>query len=189
MTVEPSIRNASLSDAARIAEIYSHYVASTAITFEYEPPTSQEMANRIKSIQRSYPYLVAELDGEIMGFAYASFFKARPAYDRSVEVSIYLDKDARGSGLGRKLYDALEAYLGNMGILNLYACIAKPISLNDPHLSDASIRFHEKCGYSLIGTFHKCGYKFDTWYDMVFMEKFIGEHAPDPRHPSIPLLK
>ena len=101
------IRDAKLSDAPRLLEIYSYYVKNTAITFEYEPPTSEEFAARMRSTLAFYPYVVAELDGRPVGYAYASTFKGRPAYDWAVETSIYVARGHAGRGIGRALHDAL----------------------------------------------------------------------------------
>lgn len=172
---ETTIRPATLADAARLLEIYAHYVECTAITFEYEVPTLAEFQNRISTISKSYPYLVIERSGRVLGYAYAGVFKDRAAYNWACEVTIYLDKDAKGLGLGRKLYDALEAELKTMGMLNLYACIGYP-ELEDQYLTQNSANFHQHLGYETVGRFHKCGYKFNRWYDMIWMEKLIGQH-------------
>lgn len=175
-----NIRTATEKDAAAIAAIYRPYVEHTAITFELEPPDAAEMARRIASCLPRYPWLVAEEQGRIAGYAYVSAFKSRAAYDWSVETSIYVESDSRGKGTGRKLYEALEAILTAMGITNVNACIAV-ISQPDPYLDNASVHFHQHLGYHLIGTFHECASKFGRWYDMCWMEKHIGGHSQDPR--------
>lgn len=110
-----------------------------------------------------------------MGYTYAGAFIWRPAYDWSAEATIYVAKDARRCGVGRKLYEALERELKSMGILNLYACIGYPEE-DDEYLTKNSAQFHEHLGFKLAGRFHKCGRKFGRWYDMIWMEKIIGEH-------------
>ena len=102
------VREAHVEDAARLLEIYAYYVEKTAITFDYEVPSLEEFGARIDRIKERYPYLVIVRDGVIEGYAYAGVFKDRDAYDRSCEMTIYLDRNATGSGLGRKLYTALE---------------------------------------------------------------------------------
>lgn len=169
------IREAAVEDAARLLEIYAYYVEKTAITFEYDVPSLKEFRGRIAHIKERYPYLVIERDGVIEGYAYAGVFKDRAAYDRSCEMTIYLDREAVGEGLGRKLYEALEEALKAQGILNLYACIGYPDEA-DEHLDYNSAQFHEHLGYRTVGTFHQCGYKFGRWYSMIWMEKMIGEH-------------
>ncbi len=169
------IRPAGLSDAEAILEIYAHYVKNTAITFEYDVPSPEEFAGRIENTLRRYPYIVAERDGQIVGYAYAGVFKDRAAYDHCVEVTVYLHPEVCGAGIGAALYEALEGCLAEMGILNLYACIAVT-GTEDEYLTNRSARFHERVGYRTAGRFTKCGYKFGRWYDMVWMEKFIGEH-------------
>ncbi|MDO4797151.1 MAG: GNAT family N-acetyltransferase [Coriobacteriales bacterium] len=170
------IRTARTSDAGRLLDIYAYYVEHTAISFECETPTIGEFANRIASTLERYPYLVIEDGGQAKGYAYAGPLKDRAAYDRSCEVSIYLDRDARGKGYGRVLYEELERRLGKMGMLNLYACIASPI-VEDEYLTSNSEQFHAHMGFQRIGVFHKCGHKFGRWYNTVWMEKLIGEHA------------
>lgn len=172
-----TIRAATEADAAEILEIYAPYVKETAITFEYEVPTLEEFTDRIRQKLNKYPYIVAVADGRIVGYSYASPFRPRAAYDRSVETTIYIHKDFRGKGIGKKLYLLLEEILKAQNIKNLYACIAYP--------NPESIAFHEQLGYKTIGFFSKCGYKLDTWYDMIWMEKFIGEHTADPE-PVLP---
>ena len=175
MTADYSIRTATPDDAKELVAIYDYYVKETAITFEYETPSVEEFTGRIEKVLEKYPYIVIEKGKEILGYAYASTFKDRDAYQWSVELSIYIQKDVRRAGLGRMLYDELERRLKAQGILNLYACIGYPDE-EDEHLTLDSVKFHEKLGYSMIGKFNKCGYKFGTWYSMVWIEKLIGEH-------------
>ena len=172
---EINVRTASPDDAEAILNIYAHYIENTAITFEYDVPTIEEFRKRIEKTLKKYPYLVLEEDGEIVGYAYAGPLKERAAYDWSVETSIYVRHNAPKCGYGRKLYEALEEALKAMGILNLYACIAHPI-VEDEYLTKNSAAFHEHMGYKIVGEFHKCGYKFNRWYNMIWMEKLIGEH-------------
>ena len=169
------IRSATVEDAEAILNIYAYYVEKTAITFEYDVPTLEEMKRRIGKTLEKYPYLVILRDDKIQGYAYAGPFKERAAYDWSVETTIYLAHDAVKRGLGKKLYFALEEALKEMGILNLYACIGYPIE-EDQYLTKNSAEFHEHLGYTTVGRFHKCGYKFNRWYDMIWMEKIIGSH-------------
>ena len=169
------IRAAKREDAQELLELYAPYVEKTAITFEYETPSLEEFTARIEYTMKRYPYLVVEVDGRIEGYAYAGVFKDRAAYDWSAETTIYIAHDSRKSGLGRMLYEALEEKLKAMGIQNMYACIAY-LDVEDEYLTKNSAEFHEHMGFSKVGVFHKCGYKFGRWYDMVWMEKLIGEH-------------
>lgn len=173
------IRTASSKDAEEILEIYTPYVEKTAITFEYEVPDLEEFKLRISNTLKKYPYLVAEKDGELLGYAYTGPFVGRAAYDWTAEVSIYLKENRRKMGLGRILYHALEEISRAQNILSLTACIGFP-EKEDEHLTKNSQQFHEHLGYKLVGQFHKCGYKFGTWYDMVWMEKMIGAHPENP---------
>lgn len=169
------IRNAVPQDARALLDIYGPYVKNTAISFEYEVPSVEEFQKRIENITKKYPYLIAEEDNQILGYAYAGAFYGRAAYDWSVETTIYLAPSATKKGVGRLLYKSLEEKLKEMGILNLYACIAYPDE-EDEYLDKNSALFHEHMGYQKVGEFHKCGYKFGRWYSMIWMEKIIGEH-------------
>lgn len=178
MEPEIRIRTAEPEDAAALVRIYAPYVERTAISFEYEVPTVETFRERIRHTLKRYPYLVAEKQGEAQGYAYAGTFISRRAYDWSAELSIYIDMEKRRNGIGRKLYEAMEEILKRQGILNLNACIAHPED-GDEYVTMDSIRFHEKMGYRLAGRFEKSGYKFCRWYDMVWMEKLIGEHRKE----------
>lgn len=166
------IRTASVDDAPRLLEIYSCYVQKTAVSFEYDVPSVEEFAGRIQKTLQKYPYLVIEHEGKILGYAYAGTFKDRAAYNHCVELSIYIDKNAHKRGLGRLLYENLEQRLKERGIKNLYACIAYA-EKEDEFLNHNSPDFHSHMGFAKVGEFHKCGYKFNRWYDMIWMEKII----------------
>ena len=169
------IRSVSLNDAEALLNIYAYYVKNTAITFEYDVPTLEEFKQRITNTLKKYPYLVVVKEGTILGYTYAGVFKNRAAYDWSAEVTIYLKYDAVKCGLGRMLYEALETEMKKRGFLNLYACIGYPIE-EDEYLTRNSAEFHAHLGYQTVGEFHKCGYKFGRWYNMIWMEKLLGEH-------------
>lgn len=169
------IRSVSLNDAEALLNIYAYYVKNTAITFEYDVPTLEEFKQRITNTLKKYPYLVVVKEGTILGYAYAGVFKNRAAYDWSAEMTIYLKYDAVKCGLGRMLYEALETEMKKRGFLNLYACIGYPIE-EDEYLTRNSAEFHAHLGYQTVGEFHKCGYKFGRWYNMIWMEKLLGEH-------------
>lgn len=175
-----NIRVASPDDAQRLLEIYAPYVEKTAITFEYDVPSVHEFKKRIEHTLEKYPYLVAEIGDEIVGYAYTGSFVGREAYNHSAETSIYVDGNYRHGGIGKKLYEAIEEISAAQNITNLYACIGYP-TVEDEHLTMNSVNFHAHLGYKLVGRFEKCGRKFDTWYDMVWMEKIIGEHDEEIR--------
>ena len=170
------IRNAVVDDAQSILNIYSHYVKNTAITFEYDVPTLDEFRDRIARTLEKYPYLVAVLDGRIVGYVYAGVFVGRAAYQWSAELSMYIDQNYRRHGIGGQLFRRIEKILSDMGIVNLYSCVAYP-EVDDEFLTKNSVDFHRHLGFRLVGHFHKCAYKFDRWYDMVWMEKWIGDHS------------
>lgn len=179
------IRQVEKRDAGQLSRIYRHYVLKTAVSFDYDPPSEEEFAEKIVRTLKRYPFLVAVNGEEILGYAYAAPFKERAAYDRCVETTIYLQQEHRRSGVGRALYTALEGELKKQGVLNLEACIAVTDRIEDEFLSNDSRLFHEKTGYRTVALFKKCGWKFDRWYDMIWMEKVLGAHEKMPA-PFVP---
>lgn len=183
------IRTATETDAEKLLAIYAPYVKNTAITFEYEVPSVEEFRDRIHNTLKRYPYLVAEIDGAVCGYAYVSPFHERAAYDWAVETSIYVDQNKKGMGIGKRLYETLERILKKQNILNLNACIACT-ETEDEYLTNASVHYHAHLGYRMVGEFRQCGYKFHRWYNMVWMEKHIGDHIEDqPPVIAFPELK
>lgn len=172
-----NIRTAVPSDARLLLDIYAPYVRHTAITFEYRVPSEEEFENRLLRTLEKYPYLTAQEGDRLLGYAYASAFKGRAAYDWSVETSIYVRQGCTGKGIGGALYGALEDLLRRQHICNLCACIAYP--------NPESIAFHEHFGYRTAAHFHASGFKQDKWYDMIWMEKELSPHTIPPL-PFIP---
>lgn len=173
------IRTASVEDAEELLAIYKPYVEKTAISFEYDVPEVSEFRRRIAHTLEKYPYLAAERDGELLGYAYMGPFVGRAAYDWAAEVSIYVKEDKRKLGVGKCLYQALEAVAKAQNILNLNVCIGYP-DQDDEYLTKNSVQYHGHMGYQMVGKFHNCGYKFGRWYHMVWMEKLIGVHVDRP---------
>lgn len=165
-----TFRAATVADAPRLLAVYAPYVENTAITFEYTVPTLAEFESRIAGVLSRFPYLVAEEDGSIVGYAYAAPFHARAAYGYCAEVTVYLDQNARGRGVGRQLYALLHAILKEQGIVSAIACITPP-SVRDDY---KSMRFHQKMGYRFCGRIENSGYKFGRWFDTVYMEKNLN---------------
>ncbi|MGM0124461.1 phosphinothricin acetyltransferase [Enterococcus sp. AZ194] len=176
---EIRIEVATLKNAEALLTIYAYYVEHTAITFEDKVPSLQEFQQRMVTTLERYPYFIAKKGEEIVGYAHAGTFKGRTAYNYCVETTIYIAHNCKRMGIGKKLYQALEETLKKQGILNLYACIAYP-RVEDQYLSKNSVEYHERLGYRLVGEFYQCGFKFNTWYNMVWMEKMIGEHSSNP---------
>lgn len=166
------IRDVTLDDADALAEIYSHYVENTAVSFEYKAPDADEFKVRIKKIIHSYPYIVCELDGNVAGYAYAGRYSDRAAYDLTAASSIYVEKDHRRMGIGSALYDALFKRLKAQGIVNVLAGAAY-VDRTDEHLTDASFKFHSSMGFEKAGHFKNVGTKFGKWYDLIWMQKNI----------------
>jgi phosphinothricin acetyltransferase len=168
------IRDALESDIEAIQAIYAYYVENTVITFEEVVPDTMEMTRRFEGIKsHDMPYLVAELDGEVVGYAYAGVFRTRKAFRFSTEHSIYLKHDCRGQGLGRKMMDALISALEPTGIRQIVAVISDKID-------GASVALHKKCGFDHIGIMPDTGYKFDEWIDTVIMQRAINGGGDTP---------
>jgi phosphinothricin acetyltransferase len=170
-----TIRTAQPSDAAAVQRIYAPVVEGSVISFEYEPPSAEEMARRIESTLRRLPWLVAEIDGRVVGYAYAAPHGERSAYRWSVDTSIYLDAESRGVGIGRQLYDHLLSTLAELGYVNAYAGITLP--------NEASVGLHEACGYEPVGVYRSVGYKFGQWHDVGWWHRRLHD---SPRDPAVP---
>ena len=182
------LRVASPQDAPALLDLYAPYVRKTAITFEYQVPSVEEFSQRISHTLQKYPFLAAEKDGHLIGYAYAGSFHARPAYDWAVETSIYVDRLCCKKGVGRLLHDALQAALFTQGICNMNACIACPAGETDKYLTRNSLQFHAHMGYRLVGEFSACGYKFGRWYNVAWMEKHIRPHLTN-QPPVLPFFE
>lgn len=167
-----TIRTALPSDAPAIWEIYRYYVEHTAISFEITMPSAEQIKQRIERVLTTFPYLVAEAKGRILGYAYAGPFIPREAYSHCAEVSIYIARENRRSGIGKLLYSKLMALLRDQGIANVYACIGVP-EVEDEYLTNNSAQFHAHLGFIEVGRFRNCGRKFDRFYHMIWMEKFL----------------
>lgn len=171
-----SIRFAKPEDAKELLKIYAYYVTDTAISFETEVPSEEEFKLRIEEVLKSYPFIVACKDDEILGYAYLHSFVGRKAYELSAETTIYLNPDKKKMGIGKKLYSVLEDIAKAQNITNLYSCIGY-VDKEDEYLNNNSAQFHEHIGFRMVGKFENCGHKFGRWYHMVWMEKIIGEHG------------
>jgi L-amino acid N-acyltransferase YncA len=169
------IRVAQPSDAEAIAAIYAPIVRDTAISFEAEPPAPREMARRIAATLQTHPWLVAEQDGEIAGYAYAGKHRDRAAYRWSVDVSAYIDARARRRGLGRVLYDRLIAILQRQGFHAAFAGIALP---NGP-----SVGLHEAVGFRPVGIYKGVGFKHGQWRDVGWWRLELSEAPDEPAEP------
>lgn len=174
------IRPATAADLPRILEIYAPYVEYTAISFEYTVPTLEEFTGRFLSITAQFPWLVWEENGKVLGYAYGSLPFERAAYQWSAEASIYLCPEARGRGIGKSLYAALEEILKRQGYRKVYAIITTA--------NEASVAFHKAVGYRHTATFPDCGYKFGQWYGTVWLEKDLNTW-PAPPKPPIPVTE
>lgn len=167
-----TIRSATPNDASAIWNIYRYYVENTAISFEITMPTQEQIRQRIEKVLSDFPYLVAELNGIIIGYAYAGHFIPREAYYHCAEVSIYISQENHRSGIGRMLYEALSEQLRAKGITHIYACIGVP-EVEDEYLTNNSADFHAHMGFREVGRFRNSGKKFGRFYHMIWMEKLI----------------
>jgi L-amino acid N-acyltransferase YncA len=162
------------TDLAAVTAIYDQAVRHGTASFELAPPDEGEMARRYEALHAGgYPYLVADIDGEVRGYAYAGPYRARPAYNWSVEDSIYVEPDAQGRGIGRALLERLLAEAETGGFRQMIAVIGDSANI-------ASIELHRRAGFRLIGTFENVGFKFGRWLDSVLMQRALGKGATEP---------
>jgi phosphinothricin acetyltransferase len=174
--VRPVVRLAEPADAAGVQAIYAPIVRDTAISFEYDPPSIEEMSRRIVSTLQSYPYLVCADDGEILGYVYASRHRPRDAYHWSVDVTAYIHERARRTGIGRALYGSLLALLAIQGYYRAFAGITLP--------NEGSVALHEAMGFAPVGVFPAVGYKLGDWHDVGRWQLAL---RPPARNPATPL--
>jgi L-amino acid N-acyltransferase YncA len=171
-----TIRLSRDTDLPAITAIYGHHVLHGTGTFETDPPTEAEMtARRADVLAKGLPYLVADDDGRVLGYAYCQWFKPRPAYRFSAEDSIYLHPDAQGKGLGKALLAELERQAEAAGIRKLIAVIGDSGN-------QGSVGVHRTLGFKPVGVIQSCGWKFGKWLDIVLMEKQIGAGDSTPPH-------
>jgi phosphinothricin acetyltransferase len=170
MSITKNIRIAAPTDAVAIQAIYAPMVKDTAVSFELEPPTVEEVAQRIESTLAGYPYLVAERDCQVLGYAYASQHRAREAYGWSVDVTVYVDPLHHRSGTGKALYERLLPLLESQGFHAAYAGIALP--------NVASQALHEAFGFQHIGTYLEVGFKHGKWHDVGYWRLPLNPATP-----------
>jgi L-amino acid N-acyltransferase YncA len=172
--VLPVVRTANEADVAAIAAIYAAEVRDFVNTYEYDAPDEAEMLRRMQGIvEAGYPYLVAEVDGEIAGYAYASSFRARIGYRFTVENSVYVAAEWQGRGIGSALLGRLIADCESHGFRQMVAVIGEAANAG-------SIRLHERFGFRHIGTFPGIGLKHGRWLDTVFMQRPLGARTDTP---------
>lgn len=164
-----TFRPATHADAASLVEIYNHYVTTSTVTFDVDPWTVHDMKHKIDAVAKlSMPFIVAELEGDLIGYAYLSTWRDKCAYETTMENTLYLREDARGMGIGRLLLDELVRLGGDAGVREVIAVIASS--------TDAvpSIRLHEKAGFARVGEMDNVGRKFDEWLGVVMMQKSLA---------------
>ncbi len=165
------IRAATEADAQSVLAIYAPIVRDTAISFEESPPTVDEIIQRMRSILPTYPYLVFEEDGQVLGYANGHVHRGRPAYRWSVETTIYVREDARGQGVGRSLYARLLDVLTRQGFHTAYAGIAMP--------NPGSVAVHQAVGFRPLGVFPEVGFKQGRWHDVSWWYRPLNVGVPD----------
>ena len=158
-----TVREVKKEDIPRLAEIYNYYVLNTCVSFEEEAVTAEEFSKRVRRIKKSYPYLVAEENGVVIGYAYLDLFNPRTAYRITADLSIYFDKNYAGKGLGSEIYRAIEAAAEAQGIKNIISIITEG--------NGASVKFHEKQGFTVAGTLKNAGVKFGKTLSVTYMQK------------------
>ena len=172
------IRMAAPGDAGAMLAVYAPYILETAITFEYQVPAEEEFRGRVEEILRRHPWLLAEEEGKVLGYAYAAPYRSRAAYQWDAEGSVYLAREARGRGLGTALYRCLMELLEAQGMRNFYGCITHP--------NPASEALHRALGFREAGVLPRSGYKLGRWWDVLWMERPLGSGDEEPR-PPVPL--
>ncbi len=175
MWEDKNIRLATPEDSEALLDIYAPFVKNTVITFEYEAPTQDEFSSRITDISRKYPWLVCEMGGRIVGYAYASKFSERAAYDWSVDASVYVHPDFHGKKIGTALYGCLFELLKLQGFYNVYAVITGA--------NQGSLNFHQSLGFRPEGLYPHVGYKFNQWQDVQWLALTIKDHREPPQKP------
>ncbi len=169
------VRDATEADAEACAAIYSPYVTKTAVSFEVEPPTAEQMALRISRAQQRHAWLVLEVDGRVAGYAYGQAFAERAAYRWSCQVSIYLEPERQRAGGGRLVYEKLLAQLAHRGYRRALAGMTLP--------NDASVGFHRALGFEPVGVYRRVGWKNGSWHDVAWVQKTILEGDDPPAEP------
>ena len=169
------IRLAEEKDAAGILAIYTPYIESTSFTFETEVPSVEKFAERIKTCLAEWPWLVCEIDGLIAGYAYATKYRERTAYQWCTESSVYIHDDFQRTGIARALYNSLFEILKRQGFRNVYAVINLP--------NDKSVAFHESCGFKFFATYEKVGYKLGKWKNVGWWRLILNEFGDEPDAP------
>ena len=172
----PAIRLANEKDAAGILEIYAPYIENTSYTFETEVPSIESFAQRIGTYLIDWPWLLYEVNGIIAGYAYATRYRERTAYQWSAESSVYIHDDFQRSGIARTLYDVLLNILKKQGFRNVYAVINLP--------NDKSVKFHESCDFTWFATYEKVGYKSGRWKDVGWWKLSINDYTDEPAAPT-----
>ena len=169
------LRDAVPADLPQMLEIYGWYVVNTAAVFEDDVPSEAEFRQRMEHIAQRYAIIAAEENGVIRGFAYAQPFSTGLCCDWSCEVCVFTAHDHRCKGIGTALTEQLIDIEKLAGMQNFYVRIPTAGEANDEHLDGAALHLAEKAGFASVGRFTKCAYKFWKWYDMLWMEKLIGE--------------
>jgi L-amino acid N-acyltransferase YncA len=177
MATNKKVRLATEADSTSILEIYAPFITDTVITFEYEVPTVTEFGNKITNIQRKYPWLICEVNGSVVGYAYASQFNERAAYDWSVDFSVYIKPQYHRKRIGKALYFALLELLKLQGYYNAYAGVTLP------NIKSESL--HKSFGFKPVGIYQNVGYKFGNWHDVKWFELKIQDYCKLPITPKI----
>lgn len=170
---QAKLRLARPADAEAVLRVYAPYIKETAISFEYDVPAPDELAKKIEAIKERYPFLVCELEGEIVGFTYASAHMERSACMWNAELLVYIDERYLRRGIGHSLYSALIEMLKLQNIQNVYGAVTIP--------NESSVWLHKSIGFDIVGTYKKAGFKLGRWHDVIWYGKQLGSYITPPR--------
>jgi L-amino acid N-acyltransferase YncA len=165
------IRDIRTSDIGTVTSIYNHYIENSIVTFEEEPLSPDIMGKRIEVVHENYPWIVYGENGNVLGYAYASRFRERAAYRYSAGITVYVDRNHTGKGIGTGLYKELLHQVNRLELKAVYGCIALP--------NPGSVRLHEKFGFSKVAHLTNVGFKFGRWLDVGYWELQLGEKDPE----------
>lgn len=170
------LRTANKADIPSIMRIYSHYVLKTAVSFEYQLPSTEAFTQKFERIKYAFPWLICDINGVVAGYAYVKNYYEDAAYAWSTEISVYVDEGYQRKGIATFFYQCVEQFLILQGYYNLYASITGT--------NEKSLKFHNALGFEAVGTCHNVGYKLGAWHNVVWFEKKLQEYAADPRQPT-----
>lgn len=170
---EVNVRFVNINDTEKLLEIYAPYVLETKISCETVVPSVEEFKNRIEKISVKFPYIVIEIDGEIVGYSYSSLHKERAGYRWDGDATIYVSKKYHRNKIGTALYNCMLELTKLLGFYNMYAVVTAS--------NEASVKFHKAFGFTEMGTYKNTAYKLGEWFDIMVLEKTLNEYENEPK--------